>query len=167
VPRVVMTYYNPVFVTGEAEFCKRAAAAGAAGLIVPDLPLEEASELRAAADDEDLAWVSLVAPSSPPERVAALADAATGFVYAVSLLGVTGTRDDLAESAARVVAACRDATDKPVLLGIGISNAEQAGAAAEVADGVVIGSALVRAILERGAAAAEEFLGGVRAALDS
>ncbi|MGH2750997.1 MAG: tryptophan synthase subunit alpha [Actinomycetota bacterium] len=167
VPRLVMTYYNPIHHMGEAEFCRRAAETGMCGLIVPDLPLEESVSMRRAAAEEGLAWVSLVAPTSPPERVSALAEVTTGFVYAVSTMGVTGTREDLASSAERVVQACRDATDLPVLVGIGVSDAPQARAAASVADGVVIGSAVVRTVLEEGAAAAAGFLAGVRAGLDS
>ena len=167
VPRLVMTYYNPIHRIGESEFCKRAVAARISGLIVPDLPLEESESLRAVAREQGLAWVSLVAPSSPPERVTELARVTTGFVYAVSTMGVTGTRDDLAASAAVVVEACRAATDLPVLIGIGVSTAEQARVAAEVADGVVIGSAVIRTVLEEGADAAKIFLGDVRAALDS
>jgi tryptophan synthase alpha chain len=167
VPRVAMTYYNPIHRLGEAEFCRRAVKAGMTGLIVPDLPLEESESLRGFAADEGLAWVSLVAPTSPPSRVADLAATTTGFVYAVSTLGVTGTRAALSPDAERVVAACRRATDLPVLLGVGVSNAEQARAAASVADGVVIGSAVVRVLLEGGAEAATELLAEVRAALDS
>jgi len=167
VPRIVMTYYNPVHRMGEAEFCRRAAKSGFSGLIVPDLPLEESATLRSAAAEDGLAWVGLVAPTSPPERIAAVAEVTTGFVYAVSTLGVTGARDALAASAQGVVAACRAATDLPVLVGIGVSNAEQARDAATTADGVVIGSAVVRAVLEEGADAAGDFLAGVRAALDT
>jgi tryptophan synthase alpha chain len=167
VPRIVMTYYNPIHRMGEAEFCRRASVAGFSGLIVPDLPLEESESLRSVAAGDGLAWVGLVAPTSPPERIAAVAKATTGFVYAVSTLGVTGTRDSLAASARRVVAACRAATDLPVLVGIGVSNAEQARAAATTADGVVIGSAVVRAVLEEGAEGARAFLAGVRGGLDS
>ncbi|MGH2821000.1 MAG: tryptophan synthase subunit alpha, partial [Actinomycetota bacterium] len=166
-PMVAMTYFNPVFHVGEAEFCRRAAAAGFAGLIVPDIPVEESAPLRTAAADEGLAWVPLVAPTSPPARVEAIAATATGFVYAVSTLGVTGTRDQLSERAARVVSACRAATDLPVLVGIGVSNAEQALAATRTADGVVIGSAVVRLVLERGPEAAGTFVREIRAALDA
>jgi tryptophan synthase alpha chain len=167
VPLVVMTYYNPVHRLGESEFCRRAAKVGMTGLIVPDLPLEESVSLRDRAAQEGLGWVSLVAPTSPPSRVKDLAVAATGFVYAVSTLGVTGARATLSPDAEGVVAACRRETDLPVLLGIGVSNAQQALAAAQVADGVVIGSALVRALLEGGVPAASVLLAEVREALDS
>lgn len=165
-PRVAMTYYNPIHHLGEGEFCRRAAAAGFSGLIVPDLPVEESAGLRAAAGAEGLAWIPLVAPTSSPARVAAIVTTATGFVYAVSTLGVTGTRDALSERAAKVVRACRAETDLPVLIGIGVSNAAQATEAARVADGVVVGSAVVRIVLDQGAGAASDFLGNLRAALD-
>ena len=132
---------------------------------MPDLPLEESASLRAAAGEEGLAWIPLVAPTSSLERVEAIAASATGFVYAVSTLGVTGVRDELAAGAALVVGACRSATDLPVLVGIGISTPEQAVQASEVADGVVIGSALVRRILEE-PAEVTPFLSSVRGALD-
>lgn len=166
-PRIAMTYYNPIHRVGEAGFCARAGAAGIAGLIVPDLPLEESDSLRAAAAAEGLAWIPLVAPTSPPERVKAITATSTGFVYAVSTLGVTGTREQLSERAAMVVATCRDATDAPVLVGIGVSSPAQAVEATGTADGVVIGTAVVRLVLEEGAAAAGAFVAAVRAALDA
>jgi tryptophan synthase alpha chain len=166
VPRLYMTYYNPIHRVGEEKFCSMVAGSGAAGLIVPDLPVEESRSLRDAAAANDLAWVPLVAPTSSPERVKAITETATGFVYAVSTLGVTGTREALSDRAECVVAACREATDKPILVGIGVSNAEQARAAASTADGVVVGSAVVRTILEEGPEATELFLGTIRAALD-
>lgn len=166
-PRIAMTYYNPIHRTGEAAFCARAAAAGITGLIVPDLPLEESASLRDAAAAEGLAWIPLVAPTSPAGRVKAITETCTGFVYAVSTLGVTGTREQLSERAARVVAACREATDAPVLVGIGVSSPVHAVEATATADGVVIGTAVVRLVLEEGAAPAGAFLAEVRAALDA
>jgi tryptophan synthase alpha chain len=165
-PVIAMTYYNPVHRHGEQRFCRRASDAGVAGLIVPDLPLEESGGLRAAAAEQGLAWIPLVSPLSPPERVAAIATTATGFVYATSTLGVTGARDRLSERAAAVASACREATDLPVLVGIGISTPEQAREAAGSADGVVVGSAIVRLVLERGVEPAVELLGAMRAALN-
>jgi tryptophan synthase alpha chain len=164
-PRVAMTYYNPVHRIGEAEFCRRAAKAGVSGLIVPDLPLEESASLRDAASELGLAWIPLVAPTSSVRRVEEIVATATGFVYAVSTLGVTGIRDSLAASAALVVGACKSATDLPVLVGIGVSTPEQAVEASAVADGVVIGSAVVRRILEE-PEEVDPFLASVRAALD-
>jgi tryptophan synthase alpha chain len=167
VPRVAMTYYNPIHRIGEAEFCKKASEAGFDGLIVPDLPLEESISLRSAAAELGIAWIPLVAPTSSSERVAELVATATGFVYAVSTLGVTGSRESLSERASRVVSLCRRATDLPVLVGIGVSTAEHAVAATTSADGVVIGTAVVNLIMERGAGAARDFLGQVRAAMDN
>lgn len=167
VPRVAMTYYNPIHRIGEREFCRRTAKAGLAGLIVPDLPIEESGELRSAAAEEGLAWIPLVAPTSPPQRVEAIVATATGFVYAVSTLGVTGTRGQLSERAAAVAESCRRATSLPVIVGIGVSTPEQARAAAAAADGVVIGSAVVGRVLEEGAEAAAAFLAEVREALDA
>ncbi len=166
-PKVAMTYYNPIFRLGEEEFCSRAAARGFSGVIVPDVPLEESELLRRAARDHGLAWIPLVAPTSRPARVRSLAETATGFVYAVSTLGVTGARERLSELTAKVVSACRDATDLPVLVGVGISSPEQARAAAAEADGVVLGTAVVRRVVDEGAASARAFLDEVRAALDS
>jgi tryptophan synthase alpha chain len=166
-PRVAMTYYNPIHRVGEEAFCARARAAGIAGLIVPDLPFEASGPLREAAAAEGLAWTPLVAPTSTPERVARIAQTATGFVYAVSTLGVTGARESLSERAGPLVARCREATDLPVLVGIGITTPEQAVEAAGVADGVVIGTAVVARVIEEGPDAAGAFLGEVREALDA
>lgn len=165
-PRAVMTYYNPIYRCGEEEFCRRVAAAGYAGLIVPDIPHEEAGGLRAAAAGHGLAWIGLVAPTTSPERVAAVCEGATGFVYAVSSLGVTGERSEVAPTAARVVAACRAATDLPVLVGFGVSRPEHAVEAAAEADGVIVGSAVVRVAGERGAPAVAGLLSEIRAALE-
>lgn len=165
-PRVVMTYYNPVHAAGEDAFCRAVAARGIAGLVVPDLPVEESASLRAAAAAHGLAWVPLVAPTSSPARVEAIAGTASGFVYAVSTLGVTGERARLSERAATVVAACRRVTDLPVLVGIGVSTPGQAVEAASTADGVVVGSAIVRVVRADGAAAARRFVDALRGALD-
>jgi tryptophan synthase alpha chain len=167
VPRLAMTYYNPIHRTGEEDFCKQAQGAGFDGLIVPDLPLEESHSLQVAAARCGLAWVPLVAPTSSPDRLTKIVAAATGFVYAVSTLGVTGSRESLSENAGRVVARCRAATDAPILVGIGISTPEHALEAARSADGVVIGSAVVSLILEQGSSAARAFLKEVREGLDS
>ena len=166
-PMLAMTYYNPIHAIGEEEFCRRCAKAGFVGLIVPDLPLEESGSLRAAVAETELAWVPLVAPTTSAKRVSEIAASATGFIYAVSTLGVTGMRESLSERAAKVVAICRDATDLPVLVGIGVSTPEQAVEAATHADGVVIGSAVVSRVIDEGAQAAQAFLADVRRALDT
>lgn len=165
-PCVAMTYYNPIHALGEGQFCRMARAAGISGLIVPDLPLEESHGIRAAAAAAGLAWIPLVAPTSSGDRIARIVESATGFVYAVSTLGVTGIRGSLSERAAGVVDRCRAATDVPVLIGIGVSNAAQAREAAAVADGVVIGSAIVRLLMDEGLGPALALLDEVRSALD-
>lgn len=146
-PVVLMTYVNIVLARGVERFVGQAADAGAAGLIVPDVPLEESAELRAACDAAGLALVPLVAPTTPDERLARIGARARGFVYAVSVVGTTGEREggDATELLARVKAA----TDVPVALGFGISDAAQAAAAARAgADGVIVGSRLVREAAE-------------------
>ena len=163
---LAMTYYNPIHAIGEDDFCKRATAAGISGLIVPDLPVEESKSLRERAAEHGLAWVPLVAPTSSPERIETIAATSTGFVYAVSTMGVTGVRESLSERSGAVVERCRRATDLPVLVGIGVSSPEQAVEACRSADGVVIGSAVVARVMDEGADSAAEFLVSVRRALD-
>ncbi|MDQ3646533.1 MAG: tryptophan synthase subunit alpha [Actinomycetota bacterium] len=166
-PKIVMTYYNPIHRAGEGAFCRRAAAAGVRGLIVPDLPLEESEGLRHEAASCGLAWIPLVAPTSSPARVERIAATATGFLYAVSTMGVTGARSELSLCAREVADRCKAATDLPVLVGIGVSTPAQAVAASASADGVVVGSAVVAAVLEGGAAAAQALLKEMRSALDA
>jgi tryptophan synthase alpha chain len=153
VPVVLMVYANIVMTAGPEAFALRAAAAGASGLIVPDLPFDEADDLRAACDAEGLALVPLVAPTTTPERIAAIASGARGFVYTVSLTGTTGERDALPDGLVETVERVRASADVPVAVGFGISTAEQARAVAEIADGVIVGSRVVRAAGEGGAAA--------------
>ncbi len=161
VPVVFMVYANMVFAHGgAAEFARRAAEAGAAGAIVPDLPLGEAEETRAAFAEAGLALVPLVAPTTPPERRAAICAAAEGFVYVVSTVGTTGERAELPAGLAELVAATKADADVPVAVGFGIGNPRQAAQVGEIADGVIIGSRLVRAAGEAGSAeAAAEAVG--------
>ena len=153
VPVVLMVYANIVLTAGASAFVMRASLAGASGLIVPDLPFDEAAEVRAACDSEGLALVPLVAPTTTPERIASIAADARGFVYTVSLTGTTGERDELPERLAETVGRVRASTDVPVAVGFGISTPEQARSVAELADGVIVGSRVVRAAGEGGAAA--------------
>ena len=153
VPVVLMVYVNVVLTAGPEAFALRAASAGAAGLIVPDLPHDEAGEVRAACDAEGLALVPLVAPTTTPERVAEIGADARGFVYTVSLTGITGERDALPPGLSETVEQVRGATEVPVAVGFGISTGEQARAVGELADGVIVGSRIVRAAGEGGAAA--------------
>jgi tryptophan synthase alpha chain len=165
VPVVLMVYANIVLTAGVEAFALRAASAGASGLIVPDLPHDEAGELRAACDSEGLALVPLVAPTSTPERIAAIGADARGFVYTVSLTGTTGEREELPPGLAETVERVRASTDLPVAVGFGISTPEQARSVAELADGVIIGSRVVRAAGEGGAAAVGEVVAELARAL--
>jgi len=146
VPVVLMGYANMVYAPGVEAFAERLARTGASGLIVPDLPQEEAPEALAACDAQGLALVPLVAPTTTPERLAAIGARARGFLYTVSVVGTTGERAALSERFAEVVACARAATEVPVALGFGISSPEQAAQAADAgADGVIVGTRLVRA----------------------
>jgi tryptophan synthase alpha chain len=146
VPVVLMCYANMVFAPGVEAFVERLARTGACGLIVPDLPLEEAPAVLAACDAQGIALVPLVAPTTPEERLARIGARARGFLYTVSVVGTTGERAALAERFAEVVARAKAATSAPVALGFGISTPEQAReAAAAGADGVIVGTRLVRA----------------------
>jgi tryptophan synthase alpha chain len=146
VPVVLMCYANMVFAPGAEAFVERLARSGACGLIVPDLPLEEAGELRDRCDAAGLALVPLVAPTTPPDRLRAIGAGARGFLYTVSVVGITGEREALQERFAEVVSRAKASTELPVALGFGISTPEQARQAAEAgADGVIVGTRLVRA----------------------
>jgi tryptophan synthase alpha chain len=168
VPLVVMTYTNPVGHMGYRRFAAALADAGIAGAILPDLPLDELGGWAEAADAHDVETVLLAAPTTPDERLAAICRRSRGFVYGVSLMGVTGERTALASQAGDMGRRLKAVTDIPVLLGVGISNAEQAVEASQFGDGVVIGSALVARLLQGGGPdAAHEFVTEVRAALDA
>ncbi len=149
VPVVLMCYANMVFAPGAQAFLERLAQTGACGLIVPDLPLGEAPEVLELCDSLGLALVALVAPTTTPERMAAIGASARGFLYTVSVVGTTGERQDLGGRMAEILARAKAATDVPVALGFGISTPEQAREAAEAgADGVIVGTRLVRAAAE-------------------
>jgi tryptophan synthase alpha chain len=165
VPVVLMVYANAVLAGGDSAFVERAAAAGAAGLIVPDLPHDEAGDLRAACDANGLALVPLAAPNTPPERLARIGADARGFVYTVSLAGTTGERPELPPELRATVQRVRDAADVPVAVGFGISTAEQARRVAEIADGVIVGSRVVRAAGEGGPDAVAEVVAELASAL--
>ena len=143
-PFVLMGYYNPVFQMGIERFAGQAAAAGIDGVIIPDLPPEESADLGEALGDLGLHLIFLIAPTSDDERVRLVAERATGFIYLVSLTGVTGAREQLPRDLEVFVARVRRATDLPLAVGFGIGSGEQARAIAQLADGVIVGSALVR-----------------------
>jgi tryptophan synthase alpha chain len=160
VAAVIMTYWNPVDRYGADAFARDLANAGGAGLITPDLTPEEAGPWLAASDAYGLDRVFLVAPSSPRERIETITGLCRGFVYAVSLMGITGTRAAVSSSAADVVTRTREYTSLPVAVGLGVSNGAQARQVAGFADGVIVGSAYVRRLAE--AASAAEAVTAVR-----
>jgi tryptophan synthase alpha chain len=174
-PTVVMTYWNPVERYGVERFATDLASAGGAGLITPDLTPDFAPEWIAAADARDLDKIFLVAPSSTDERIAMTTAACRGFVYATAVMGVTGARTTTSDLAGPLVARTRAAgpADLPVGVGLGVSNGAQAAEVAAYADGVIVGSAFVRALLDHPddraaglkalAALTEDLAGGVRA----
>jgi tryptophan synthase alpha chain len=168
VPLVAMTYVNLVFHAGYERFASEAIAAGLAGVILPDLPMEEVGEWLPHGEAAGLATVQLASPLTPDSRLAGLCALSQGFVYGVNLLGVTGERSELAGSSTVLAKRLKAASDKPVVMGFGITTPEQAVAAAEHADGAVIASVLMRARLE---GASPEQLGDqvatFRAALDA
>lgn len=166
VPLVVMCYYNTVFHAGHERFAADLAAAGVSGAIIPDLPLEESGGWTEAADRAGVETVMLAAPTAPDERLPRVAARARGFVYSVGLLGVTGERDTLADTATALAARVKRITTLPVLVGVGVSNATQAVEASKVADGVIMGAAVMRRMIEGGAEAVGTFVGEVRTALD-
>lgn len=158
---VLMVYANVVLVDGPVSFAERAAAAGAAGLIVPDAPQEEAGAIRAACDAAGIALVPLAAPSSSSERIAAIGREARGFVYAVAQAGTTGERAELPPELGDLVERARAAADVPVAVGFGISTPQQAATVGALADGVIVGSRVVRAAGQGGAEAVGEVVGAL------
>jgi len=167
---VMMTYLNPVLRLGLADFARRAARAGCAGVIVPDLSSEETGSLREALHAEGVALVDLVAPTTPDARLARIAGPAGGFLYLVAVAGVTGTRSAEAADLAAFTERVRAHTDLPLYVGFGIDGAARAREAADRADGVIVGSALIRRLLDApdpaaGQAAALELLDELLAAL--
>ncbi|HEX6231353.1 MAG TPA: tryptophan synthase subunit alpha [Actinomycetota bacterium] len=165
IPVATMTYFNPVLRRGVEAFVAAAAGAGISGVIVPDLPVDEATDLVGVCRSYGVAPVLLAAPGSSPERLREVAASAGGFVYCVATYGVTGERTALAATAEGVVAAMRPLTDLPLLVGVGIGTPEHAGEACRFADGVIVGSALVRHLLAGDRPAALELARAFRAAI--
>ncbi len=147
-PLVFMTYYNPVFNFGLEAFCRRCAGSGISGLIIPDLPPEEASELAEAARQHGLDLIYLLAPTSPDGRIAVAAARSRGFIYLTSLTGVTGARQSLPHDLEEFIARVRQQATQPLCVGFGVSNPEQAGRIAGIADGVIVGSRLLELVEE-------------------
>lgn len=166
VPYVFMTYVNPVLALGWDGFARQAVGAGASGVIIPDLPVDEAGEWLPAARAHGLARVFLAAPTTTQARLDAIVEAGDGFIYCVSLLGVTGVRASLSERAKDVVDRVRKRTDRPTLVGLGVSTPEQAVEACSFADGVIVGSAVLQAVYDGGIEAGVRLIKEMREALD-
>ena len=165
VPVVIMTYVNPIYVHGFQEFLAEAERAGIAGVIVPDLPFDEAEEWISACSSHDMAAVQLAAPGTGSERLARIAQAARGFVYCVGTYGVTGARDSISGTAEELVERLRPLTDLPLLVGVGVGTPEQAAEVGAFADGAIVGSALMEQMLGGGADRLLTLAGDFRRAL--
>lgn len=166
-PLVFMGYYNPILSYGIEAFCRDAAAAGVSGLIVPDLPPEESGGLDAAAGEHSIDLIYLLAPTSTEERIGLVARKSRGFIYLTSVAGVTGARAGVPEYLPGLVGKVRRQARLPLAVGFGVSTAAQAAAIGRYADGVIIGSRLLKLIEEDPSLAKlEEFTAGVRATLD-
>lgn len=148
IPLVVMTSYNLAFRAGHARFARMLADHGVSGVILPDLQLDESSDWRTHAAEAGIENILLASPTTPDDRMARICAASRGWVYGVGTLGVTGERATLAATAGEIAGRLKACTDRPVLVGVGVSNAAQAAEVAEVADGVIVGASVVRRLLE-------------------
>lgn len=170
-PLLFMGVYNTVLAHGAERFCREATESGITGLIVTDLPLEEQSDIRQAAAKHGIHLIQLVAPTSTADRLRSVCAHASGFVYCISVAGITGPRARVADSARPLVERVRGCTDVPVAVGFGIAGPEQAREVAAFADGVAVGSALIRVLAEarpeERIPAAQRFVGDLRSALES
>jgi tryptophan synthase alpha chain len=166
-PVATMCYYNTAFRAGHERFARDLLRAGVSGAILPDLPFVESEDWRAVAAEVGIETILLAAPTTPDARLVELCAASRGFVYAVGLLGVTGNRDELSATATQLARRCRAVTDTPVLIGVGVSTPGQAVQACSAADGVVIGTSVVKAMMAGGPEAVHALVAEFRAALDA
>jgi len=169
-PLLFMSYYNPILRLGIDQFAKRAADAGVAGVILPDVSFEESKPARSALRNRGLEYIDLVAPTSSDDRIEAIADTASGFLYLVSITGVTGDRSPVAKDVGEFAARVRTRSKLPLYVGFGISSADDARATVEHCDGVIIGSALIRMIKQGGASVVDpvqDFLREVKEAISA
>jgi tryptophan synthase alpha chain len=166
IPLVFMTYFNPVLHYGLEEFCSACAGSGVDGLIIPDLPPDEGADLEHITRKHKLDLIYLLAPTSSDERIRLVADKARGFIYLVSVTGVTGARDSLPTELSSFVARVRKAAKQPLCIGFGISTPEQARQVANMADGVIVGSRIIQLMETEGPASVGNFVRELRQALD-
>ena len=168
IPLVFMTYFNPVFSYGLEEFCSACASSGVSGLIIPDLPPEEGSELEAITRRQGLDLIYLLAPTSTDERIRLVAERSRGFIYLVSVTGVTGVRERLPADLEAFVARVRQVASQPLCVGFGISSPEQARRVARIADGVIVGSRIIQLMEaeDNFISTVSDFIKGLRQALD-
>jgi tryptophan synthase alpha chain len=166
IPLVFMTYYNPVFHYGLEEFCKAGKDSGIDGLIIPDLPPQEGADLEAVTKKQDLDLIYLLAPTSPEERIRLVGKRSRGFIYLVSVTGVTGARDRLPADLEAFVARVRKTARQPLCVGFGISTPQQAKQVAAIADGVIVGSRIIQLMEDGDMGKVGEFVKGLREALD-
>ena len=167
VPVVLFTYLNPVLRHGTANFLADATAAGAQGVLLTDLPVGADAALESAFESSELALIRLIAPTTSRERALEIAARAQGFLYYIARMGVTGATSTLRDALPQELAALRSATDVPIAVGFGISTPDHAAAVAKVADGVVVGSALIDALDRGGEKAASDLIRSLRSAIDS
>lgn len=166
VPLIFMVYMNCILQYGVEKFARQCKEFGVDGLIVPDMPLEESDELRHATADADLAVILLVTPATPKERMVRITQASRGFVYCVAALGVTGMRQDLRSDLGQILTDLKSMTDLPIAVGFGISTPDQAAQLAPLADGVIVGSAVVRLMEEeQSVAKVAQFVQSMKAAI--
>lgn len=166
IPLVFMTYVNPVYHYGYEKFFARCEEVGISGIIIPDLPYEEKTEVDVPAIAHGVELISMIAPTSE-DRIRTIAKEARGFIYVVSSMGVTGVRSDITTDLASMVGAIREVTDTPCAIGFGISTPEQAEKMAGIADGVIVGSAIVKIVAKSGKNAAPEIAAYVRKMKDA
>ncbi len=166
-PLVFMTYFNPVFHHGLKEFCRACTKSGIDGLIIPDLPPEEGADLEAVTRSHDLDLIYLLAPTSTEERIKLVAEKSRGFIYLVSVTGVTGARDKLPENLEAFVARVKKIASQPLCVGFGISTPEQARQVAQIADGVIVGSRIIQLMeIEDNFLSLSKFIRDLRVTLD-
>lgn len=166
-PVALLIYYNNIHARGSERFLGEAAEAGVSALVIPDLPMDNAGEFRELADEKGISVCPFIAPTSSAERMARIGEIASGFVYCVSVAGVTGARDELPPGALDLLRRAKNHVSVPVALGFGIGSPEAAAEAASEADGIIIGSKLMQLVGESGAEGAGYWLSGVRSALDA